>query len=148
MAFTVDDAHQGRGLGTILLEHLAVIARAHGITRFVADTLPQNRRMRDVFHAAGFQDAATFADGVVRVVFPIEPTETSEGAMHDRERSAAARSVERLLRPRSIAVIGAGRRRGTIGHEIFRNLLEGDFAGPVYPVHPTAAHVACAPTRP
>ena len=142
VAFTVDDAHQGRGLGTILLEHLAVIARAHGVTRFVADTLPQNRRMRDLFHAAGFQDAASFADGVVRVVFPIEPTETSEGAMHDRERSAAARSVERLLRPRSIAVIGAGRRRGTIGHEIFRNLLEGDFAGPVYPVHPTAAHVA------
>jgi acetyl coenzyme A synthetase (ADP forming)-like protein len=142
VAFTVDDAHQGRGLGTILLEHLAVIARAHGITRFVAETLPQNRRMRDLFHAAGFQDEASFTEGVVRVVFPIAPTETSDAAMHDRERSASARSVERLLRPRSIAVIGAGRQRGTIGHEILRNLLDGDFAGPVYPVHPTAAHVA------
>ena len=78
VAFTVDDVHQGRGLGTILLEHLAVIARAHGITRFVAETLPQNRRMRDLFHAAGFQDAASFTEGVVRVVFPIESTETSE----------------------------------------------------------------------
>ncbi|TML87413.1 MAG: GNAT family N-acetyltransferase [Actinobacteria bacterium] len=142
VAFTVDDVHQGRGLGTILLEHLAVIARAHGITRFVAETLPQNRRMRDLFHAAGFQDATSFTEGVVRVVFPIEPTEASEAAMHDREQSASARSVERLLRPRSIAVIGAGRRRGTIGHEILRNLLDGDFAGPVYPVHPTAPHVA------
>jgi RimJ/RimL family protein N-acetyltransferase len=45
IAFVVSDEHQGRGLGSILLEHLAVAARERGITRFVAEVLPSNRRM-------------------------------------------------------------------------------------------------------
>jgi acetyl coenzyme A synthetase (ADP forming)-like protein len=142
VAFTVDDAHQGRGIGTILLEHLSAAAKHAGISRFVADTLPQNRRMLGVFHDAGFGEERTFGDGVIRVVFPIEPTEASVHAMHDRERRATARSIGRLLAPRSVAVIGASRRVGSIGHRLLRNLLDGDFAGPVYPVHPTAHYVA------
>jgi acetyl coenzyme A synthetase (ADP forming)-like protein len=142
VAFTVDDAHQGRGIGTILLEHLAVVARDNGIARFVADTLPNNQRMLRVFHDAGFAEERAYADGVVRVAFPIEPTDASLTAMDDRERQAAARSVERLLRPRSVAVVGAGRHPGGVGHQVLRNLLDGGFVGPVYPVHPTARHVA------
>lgn len=142
VAFTVDDAHQSRGIGTILLEHLAAAAKHAGISRFVAETLPQNRRMLRVFHDAGFDDEQTFADGVVRVAFGIEPTEASVHAMHDRERQAAARSIHRLLAPRSVAVIGASSRAGSVGHRLMRNLLEGNFGGPVYPVHPTAHYVA------
>jgi acetyl coenzyme A synthetase (ADP forming)-like protein len=142
VAFVIDDRHQGRGLGTIFLEYLAATGRARGITRFVADTLPHNVRMLDVFRSAGFRAEQAYADGVVRVTFPIEPTEQSLEAMHGRERTAAAHSIQRILEPRSVAVIGAGRERGSIGHEIFRNLIAGDFNGPVYPVNPKASHVA------
>jgi acetyl coenzyme A synthetase (ADP forming)-like protein len=141
VAFLVDDAHQGRGIGMILLEHLVATAKDVGICRFVADTLPHNQRMLRVFHDAGFVAERTFADGVVRVTFPIDPTEASVEAMNERERTAAAQSVRRLLAPRTVAVIGASRRRGSIGHRVLRNLLEGEFAGPVYPVNPTAHQV-------
>src|SRR5205814_5455228 len=87
-------------------------------------------------------DERRFDDGVVRVSFDIEPTEPALAARHEREHRAAARSVRRLLAPRSVAVIGASRQEGTIGHAVLRNLLDGGFAGPVYPVHPTARQVA------
>ncbi|MGH8997623.1 MAG: GNAT family N-acetyltransferase, partial [Acidimicrobiales bacterium] len=142
VAFVVDDAHQGRGLGTLLLEHLAGAAKEAGIRRFVADTLPHNRRMLGVFADAGWRARRSFAEGAVRVGFEIEPTEGSVAAMRERERRAAAASVARLLRPRSVAVIGAGRRAGSVGQVLFRNLLAGGFTGPVYPVNPAARSVA------
>jgi acetyl coenzyme A synthetase (ADP forming)-like protein len=142
VAFTVQDDQQGRGLATIMLEHLAAVARTRGVRTFVAETLPDNRRMLGVFRDAGFQVARDFADGVVHVAFPIGPTEASQAIQDEREQISEARSVRRLLAPHSIAVIGAGRRAGTIGHEVFRNLLAGEFNGPVYPVNPHAATVA------
>ena len=142
VAFVIDDAHQGRGLGTLLLEHLAAAARENGVAEFVAETLPGNNRMLRVFRDAGFGDERRLADGVVSVRFPISPTEASVAAMHDRERVAAARSVSRLLAPRSVAVVGAGRERGNMGHEVVRTLLQGSFAGAVYAVHPSAYAVA------
>ncbi|MGZ8752916.1 MAG: N-acetyltransferase family protein, partial [Acidimicrobiia bacterium] len=107
VAFTVQDDQQGRGLGTILLEHLASAARAHGITSFVASTLPHNRRMLDVFLSAGFEVDRSFADGTVHVHFPIAATPTSIAVQRSREHVSEAASVARLLAPRSIAVIGA-----------------------------------------
>ncbi len=142
VAFTVQDDQQGRGLGTILLEHLASAARSHGLTGFVASTLPHNRRMLDVFLSAGFEVDRSFADGTVHVHFPIAATESSIAVQRTREHVSEAASVARLLAPRSIAVIGAGRRAGTIGHEIFRNLLRAGFTGPVYPVNREAVTVA------
>ncbi|MGH8919763.1 MAG: GNAT family N-acetyltransferase, partial [Actinomycetes bacterium] len=148
VAFVVDDAHQGRGLATLLLEHLAAAAGEAGIRHFVADTLPHNRRMLGVFQDAGWKAERSFAEGVVRVSFPIEPTEGSAAAMHERERRAAAASVARLLRPRTIAVIGASRRPGSVGQVLFRNLLAGGFTGPVYPVNPAARSVASVKAYP
>src|SRR5262245_49659633 len=142
VAFTVRDDQQGRGLGTLLLEHLAVIARSRGITMFSADTLPNNARMLGVFADAGWVAHRSFVDGTVRVRFSIEPTSDSIAAVEAREQQAEGASTARLLAPRSIAVIGASRQAGTIGHELFRNLLRYDFQGPVYPVHPTAVSVA------
>jgi len=141
VAFLVDDAHQGRGLGTLLLEQLAGVARAAGISRFVADTLPDNARMLRVFHDAGFDDERTFADGVVRVSFATGVTEASRSRSHERERTATARSVRRLLAPRSIALVGASRRTDTLGNHLLRTLLDSGFHGPVYPVNPSATHV-------
>jgi acyl-CoA synthetase (NDP forming)/GNAT superfamily N-acetyltransferase len=142
VAFIVDDAHQGRGLATVLLEYLAVAARENGLDGLTATVLPTNRKMLGVFHDAGFQVASAFEEGVIEVRLGIEPTEEGRLVIEDRERRSEAASVTRLLSPASIAVIGAGRERGGIGHEVFRNLVAGGFDGPVYPVNPAGGHVA------
>lgn len=141
VAFVVEDAHQGRGIATLLLEHLAAFARTRGIRRFVADTLVENSRMADVFRHAGFEEHAEFASGTIHFTMDIEPSEAFVDAIEARWRQGAVRSIHRLLAPRSIAVIGASRTAGTIGREIFGNLLNNGFQGPVYPVHPTALHI-------
>ena len=142
VAVVVEDAHQGRGLGPLLLEHLAAAARERGIERFVADVLPSNRRMIEVFRSAGFAIDRHMEDGYLELVFAIRPTAESRQVQLDREHRAEARSVARLLSPQAVAVVGASRRPGAVGHEIFRSLLQHGFQGPVYPVNPAAAHVA------
>jgi acetyl coenzyme A synthetase (ADP forming)-like protein len=142
VAFVVDDAHQSRGLGTLLLEHLAAIGRRQGIRRFVATTLPQNSRMLAVFRDAGYEVTSHFEQGTIEVSFSIGATKASLAAQHAREHRAEAQSIARLLTPSSIAVIGASRQPATIGHEILRNLVGGGFTGPVYPVNPNARAVA------
>ncbi|MGE3619453.1 MAG: GNAT family N-acetyltransferase [Acidimicrobiia bacterium] len=142
VAFFVDDAHHGRGMATVLLEHLAARAREVGITRFTASVLPDNRRMLGVFTQAGFSVASRYSDGVVEVNLDLQPTTDAELAIEARAQRAAAVAVERLLSPRSIAVIGASRRPGTLGHEVFRHLLGAGFEGPVWPVNALARHVS------
>ncbi len=141
VAFVVEDAHQGRGLGPVLLEHLAAAAGERGIDRFLADTLPTNGAMLAVFRTAGYSVSRVLADGYVELSFPIRQTETSLSVMRAREHRAEARSMRRLLAPRSVAVIGASRERGTPGHEVLRSLLSSGFEGPVYPVNAAADHV-------
>jgi acyl-CoA synthetase (NDP forming)/RimJ/RimL family protein N-acetyltransferase len=141
VAFFTDDAHAGRGIATVLLEYLAAAAREAGVTGFTATVLPQNRRMLSVFKQAGFAVTSHFADGVIEVELAIEPTEEALAAMHARAAASEARSVERILVPRSVAVVGASRRTGTLGHAVFRRLVEAGFDGPVYPVNPEADHV-------
>ncbi|MGE0140523.1 MAG: GNAT family N-acetyltransferase [Ilumatobacteraceae bacterium] len=148
VAFVVGDEHQGRGIGTILLEHLAAAARERGITRFVAQTLAGNDRMLGVLRAAGFAERTRIDDGVVHVELLIEPTDRVRAAIEAREHRAEAASVARLLTPRSVAVIGASRNPDTVGHQVLRNLLAGGFAGPVYPVNPRAEHVASVKAYP
>ncbi len=74
VAFVVDDAFQGRGLGTILLQHLADAARSHGIRHLVADTLSENFRMLNVFRDAGFPHKFTRTSEVMHVVMDITPS--------------------------------------------------------------------------
>ncbi|MFZ6003285.1 MAG: GNAT family N-acetyltransferase [Actinomycetota bacterium] len=148
VAFVVADEHQGRGLATILLEHLAAAARERGITRFVAETLPHNRKMLDVFRSAGFDERARLEDGVAHVELVIEPTDRTRAVIEEREHRAEAASVARLLAPRSVAVVGASRNPATVGHQVLRNLLAGGFAGPVFPVNPSASHVASVKAYP
>lgn len=142
VAFMVDRSQRGRGLATVLLEYLVVAAREAGIPQLVAMVLPANRRMLTVFHKAGFEAHSTFEDGVVEVTMSLEPTEEGLAVIEERARRAEARSVARILSPGSIAVIGAGREPGGLGHELFVRLLRGGFGGPVYPVNPHGGHVA------
>jgi acetyl coenzyme A synthetase (ADP forming)-like protein len=148
VAFAVADAHQRRGLGTILLEHLAEIAASRGIVRFVADTLPHNRAMLGVFRSSGFPIERRYQEGTVHVAFPIEPTPAYRGALEQREHEAEARSVARILAPRSVAVVGASPTPGKIGHEILRNVLAAGFRGPVFAIHPRASAILDVPTYP
>ena len=148
VAFVVDEARQGLGIGTLLLEYLASEGRLHGLKRFAADTLLENSQMVQVFRDAGFTQRSKLEAGVIRVVMDISPTPEALSALYERDRKAAARSMQRLLRPRSVAVIGASRSPGTVGHELVRNLVSGGFQGPVYPVNPTATHIGSLPCFP
>ncbi|MFZ2504436.1 MAG: GNAT family N-acetyltransferase [Nocardioides sp.] len=145
VAFLVEDAHQGRGIGQILLEHLAQAGRERGVHRFLAEVLPDNVRMLQTFREAGYQVSGGFEDGVMTVEFPIDPTDTALGVMQQREHRAEAASIEKFLNPASVAVIGATRRQDTIGHALVRNLVAGDFSGRVYAVNPAAAAVSGLP---
>ncbi|MEV4555047.1 bifunctional acetate--CoA ligase family protein/GNAT family N-acetyltransferase [Nonomuraea wenchangensis] len=142
VAFLVEDAHQGRGVASVLLEHLAATAREHGIETFVADVLPANMRMMGVLRQAGYTAQSRFADGVVRMTLDLTPTETSAEVTTAREHRAESRSIARLLTPGSVAVIGASREPGGVGQTVLRNLLAADFTGPVYPVHREVRAVA------
>jgi acetyl coenzyme A synthetase (ADP forming)-like protein len=141
-AFAVADSEQGRGIGTRLLERLAARAAAVGIERFVAEVLPENRSMLGVFERAGYELTRELADGVVEVQFPIAATERFEQSVEERDHTAVVASLRSFFEPASVAVVGASPRRGTIGGELFRNVLEGDFAGAAYPVNPKGVAVA------
>jgi acyl-CoA synthetase (NDP forming)/GNAT superfamily N-acetyltransferase len=142
VAFLVEDAHQGRGVASVLLEHLAATAREHGIERFVADVLPANMRMTGLLRQAGYTAQSQFEDGVVRMTLDLTPTDTSTEVTIAREHRAESRSIARLLTPGSVAVIGASREPGGVGQTVLRNLLAADFTGPVYPVHREVRAVA------
>ncbi|MFC8411200.1 GNAT family N-acetyltransferase [Arthrobacter sp. NPDC057259] len=142
VAFNIADAHQGRGIGSILLEHLAAAARENGIRKFSAEVLPENRKMLMVFSDAGYDVKRHFDDGVVSLEFNIDPTDKSRAVMESREHRAEARSIQELLAPDSIAVIGASRRWGTVGYQLLEHIIEGGFTGPVYAINPEALELA------
>ena len=134
-AFAVADEHQGRGIGTRLLEQLALRAGEAGIERFVAEVLPENRPMLGVFEGAGLEVTRELDGGESEVRFPIASTERYVRRRDERDHLAVTTSLRPFFEPRSVAVIGASRRRGSIGGELFRNVLAADFTGPAYPVN-------------
>jgi acyl-CoA synthetase (NDP forming)/RimJ/RimL family protein N-acetyltransferase len=145
VAFLVQDDYQGRGLGQLLLEHLAEAGRERGYERFVAEVLPENSRMIQVFREQGYAVDDDFEDGVLRMVFPIDPTDTAVGVMQAREHRFEAASVERIFNVSSVAVVGASRRQDTIGQVLIRNLVLGGFTGAVYAVNQHADAISGLP---
>jgi acetyl coenzyme A synthetase (ADP forming)-like protein len=141
-AFAVHDDFQGRGVGTRLLERLADAAAAVGIEEFVAEVLPDNAHMLAVFQAAGFDVVRELAGGEVEVRFPIAPTPRYRDRVAVRDHVAVRTSLEPFFRPGCVAIVGASARRGSIGGELFRNVLDGDFTGAAYPVNRTGEPVA------
>ncbi|WP_433532087.1 GNAT family N-acetyltransferase [Micromonospora sp. CA-263727] len=148
VAFVVEDAYQGRGIGSVLMEHLADAARRVGIVNFVAEVLPANGQMLRVFADFGYQIQRQFADGVVHLSFPIAPTEATLEVQRGREHRTEARSIARLLAPRGVAVYGASATGQGVGAAVLGHLRDGGFTGAVVPVHPTAARVAGLPAYP
>ncbi|WP_405450965.1 GNAT family N-acetyltransferase [Streptomyces achromogenes] len=135
VAFLVQDAHQGRGVASALLEHIAAVARERGIRRFAAEVLPANTKMIKVFTDAGYTQKRSFEDGVVRLELDLEPTDRSMAVQHAREQRAEARSVRRLLAPGSVAVVGVGRAPGGVGRGILGNIREAGYEGPLHAVN-------------
>ena len=142
VAFVIRDDVQGLGLGSVLLEHLVAAARELGLQRFVAEVLPENTRMLATFREAGFEITQRREEDVLAVSFDIEPTRTSIAVMEAREHRAEARSVHRLLHPSRVAVVGASRSPGGLGHTLLRNLVDGGFTGDLVAVHPEVEEIA------
>ena len=136
VAFAIADEMQGLGLATLLLAHLAEVARGNGVAVFFAEVLPQNHRMIEVFRESGFPVETSSEPGSIRVEFPTSFSPEAIRRFEERDRTAAAAAVRHFLEPRTVAVVGASRRRGTVGGEIFHNLLESGFDGVVHPVNP------------
>ncbi|CQR61299.1 bifunctional GNAT family N-acetyltransferase/acetate--CoA ligase family protein [Streptomyces leeuwenhoekii] len=135
VAFLVQDAHQGRGVASALLEHIAAVARERGIRRFAAEVLPANTKMIKVFTDAGYTQKRSFEDGVVRLELDLEPTDRSLAVQYAREQRAEARSVRRLLAPGSVAVVGAGRTAKGVGRSILGNIRDAGFTGRLHAVN-------------
>ncbi|WP_405822972.1 GNAT family N-acetyltransferase [Streptomyces sp. NBC_01390] len=135
VAFLVQDAHQGRGVASALLEHIAAVARERDIRRFAAEVLPANSKMIKVFTDAGYTQKRSFEDGVVRLEFDLEPTDRSLAVQRAREQRAEARSVRRLLVPGAVAVIGVGRAPGGVGRSVLDHIRDAGFTGELYAVN-------------
>src|SRR4030095_2099156 len=145
-AFAIADAHQGRGIGTRLLERLGVVARSRGITSFEAYLLHDHQKMRQVLVDSGFALTWDRSDGQIRhVVFSLAESTQLHEKERARARAAAQASLRPFFRPTTIAVIGAGRRRGGIGAEIFHNLVATGFHGPIIPVNSAGGSVEGVP---
>lgn len=145
IAIVVDDPLHGKGLGSILVEHLCEAAAEAGIGVFEAEILAGNSEMMEVVRAMKLPVETKLEMGVIHAEFPTSLTPDAIDAFEQREAIAAAAGVATFLKPRSVAVIGASRRRGTISGEVFHNLLDSGFEGPVYPVNPKTDVVQTVP---
>ena len=141
-AFVVADDYQRRGVGIRLLEQLAKLAASHGIEAFIAEVMSDNRAMLSVFENVGFTISRALEAGVVEVRFPLAPTERYTARVDERDHVAVTASLRPFFEPGTVAVVGASAQRGSIGGELFRNILTGGFTGAAYPVNRSGAPVA------
>jgi acetyl coenzyme A synthetase (ADP forming)-like protein len=141
VAFVIEDSYQGRGIGTRLMEWLANVARDNGITTFEASVLAENEEMMTVFRDYGFHLESHLEEGEYHVSFPIALTGRVVKKEEEREVVSALASLRSILSPRSVAIIGASRKEGTIGRLLFECVMESGFSGVVYPVNPNADSV-------
>jgi len=151
IAILVDDAWQGDGIGSLLIEHLTAVARRDGIQELVGDVLATNVTMLRTTEslAPGIARKHGEDPGVVRIQIPTQPDERALAAAGARDRTAEHNSLRPLLAPASLAVIGVSRSRSGVGYEVLRAVLAGGFTGRTYPVNPHAKTIeglACYPS--
>ena len=139
VAFAVADDFQRRGIGTRLLEQLAAVATEVGIEEFVAEVMPDNTAMLRVFTDAGFETTRETVLGTPEVHLTLGPTETLRVRVDERDHVGVVTSLAPFFDPKTIAVIGASPRTGSIGGELFRNVLRAEYTGVAYPVNRSGA---------
>ena len=135
VAFLVADGWYGRGIATILMAHLAEFAHARGFTTFVAQVMAANHPMIEVFRDSGFEVEVRCTRDAIEVEFPTSMDPHALERFQERDRIAAVAAVRNVLAPRSVAVIGASRRRGTVGGELLHNVVSAGFTGTAYAVN-------------
>jgi acyl-CoA synthetase (NDP forming)/ribosomal protein S18 acetylase RimI-like enzyme len=148
VSLVVADEVQHRGLGTILLGRLAQAAAAVGVDRFRTEVAADNHGIIDLFRHSGFRVTLRSRPGKIVLEHPTALTPQALDRFERREELAAAAAVAHVLRPTSVAVIGASRDRDAPGGEVLANLLSGGFTGPVYPVNPSCDQVQGIPAYP
>jgi len=136
LALVVAEEYAQQGVATLLLEHLAVAAAGSGVADFVAYVMADNAAAFDVIRHSGFEITTIPHEETVELRIPVRLTDQVLEAMISREQRADADSLRALLRPRSVAVIGASRRVDHAGHQVVRNLLRAGFTGTIHPVNP------------
>jgi acetate---CoA ligase (ADP-forming) len=142
VAFAVADDLQGRGIGTRLLEQLAGTAAGVGIEEFVAEVMLDNSPMLRVFADAGFETSRETVLGTAEVRLALAATETLRERVDERDHVGVVSSLQPFFTPQTVAVVGASPREGSIGGELFRNILRADFLGACFPVNRSATTVA------
>ena len=145
-AFVVADAHQGRGIGTRLLEELAAEADEVGIDLFEADVLADDGPMLSVFRDAGFGVTSTDMGGERRVELRLSPTQAYHAAVDERHHTGVAASLRAFFDPASVAVVGASAKPGSIGGALFQNLIDAGYEGQAIPVNRTGTPIAGIPS--
>jgi succinyl-CoA synthetase alpha subunit/RimJ/RimL family protein N-acetyltransferase len=146
VAFAVDDAFHGKGLGTLLLERLALLAVRHGFTRFWAITHADNRAMRDVFRESGYGPQEKFDQGEIEVDFCVVPSATSVARLEMHDRVATAASLRPFFRPNGVVVVGVSRNSQSIGRRILDGLIGNGFQGPIYAINPNGTNIGGVPS--
>ena len=128
-AVFVDEAHHGRGVGTLLLEHLSARARQRGVTELIGEALPGNVAMLQVARNLDGRSSLLYSGGVVDMRLATSVDDEALAVADARDRVAQRASLRPLLAPRSVAVVGAGRSPGGIGHATLQSLVEYGFGG-------------------
>ena len=143
VSFAVADHMHHRGIATLLLEHLVSLARSRQIVTFTAETLTENKAMLQVFANAGLPVERRYKDGVYELTFPLpsQNTDSYLDVVAERERRADVASLRHIFAPESVAVIGASRRRGTVGRAILDNIRAAGYGGRLYTVNPRARQI-------
>jgi acyl-CoA synthetase (NDP forming)/RimJ/RimL family protein N-acetyltransferase len=141
IAFVVDESFQRRGIATLLFESLVAYAHSMGVEQFLAEVLEQNTHMLNILTSTGLRSTNVNHGGTVRIEIDLRPTAKYRALCDEREANAEVASTSTILRPSTVAVVGAGRTSGSAGHEVVRSILAGDFSGTVYPVNPSARSI-------
>jgi len=154
VALAAADGMHRRGVATLLLEHLVSLARARGVQSFTAEVLADNYAVLRLLSDSGLALRRRSSDGVVDLSMPIPrlaalgEASAYRDAVAGRDLHADVASLEPLLAPRSVAVIGAGRRPGSAGRAILLNIRDAGFSGRVYAVSPHAGDIEGIPCVP
>jgi predicted CoA-binding protein len=148
IAMAVNDRFQGNGIGTLLLERLALLAVMNGFRRFWAVTMAENKPMLDVFRNSGFELHTKVTDGYVEINLSVIPSAASVSRAELRDRISTTVSLRSFFQPRSVAVIGASRNPNNIGGRLLNALVTNGFQGSIYPINPNASTIASLPSYP
>ncbi|MER6084914.1 GNAT family N-acetyltransferase [Streptomyces sp. NPDC001833] len=148
ISVAVADGVHHRGVGTLLVEHLVSAARADGITAFAADALSENREILRLFADLGLRTARHFEGPEMRCTIQLDEDDSYLSAVEERGRAADVASLRPLLCPESVAVVGAGRKAGSVGRAILHHLHSGGYTRRLFAVNPAADSILGVPSYP